>query len=248
VDDAELVGGVLVDAVDPRAGARALAQLLVNAQADRPAATMAGFEPDLVEVLRARFRSDVGRIDFVCDLGAAWVIGRRSIVIAEPWELVASLPSGTPLPSGLRRTTGETLLQLVSESSTSLRLAAPFIDLPGISFLSDALAAATARGVTIRVLVPTRSTHAGNALNELEATIAREGAIANYSVATLRYDAPWAHLKVLSSDSGAAYIGSANVTGAGMAGLNLELGILVHGPAVAVVDRLLDLYQEPGRG
>jgi phosphatidylserine/phosphatidylglycerophosphate/cardiolipin synthase-like enzyme len=58
-------------------------------------------------------------------------------------------------------------------------------------------------------------------------------------------DAPWAHLKVLSSDSVAAYIGSANVTGAGIAGPNLELGILVRGPAVAVVERVLDLYREP---
>jgi len=135
-------------------------------------------------------------------------------------------------------------MQLVSQSSKTLRLAAPFIDWPGISFLADALAAATARGVTLQVLLPTRSSHAGGALGELETTIERDGTIANYSVARLRFDAPWAHLKVLSSDSVAAYIGSANVTGAGIAGPNLELGVLVRGPAVAVVERVLDLYQE----
>ena len=57
-------------------------------------------------------------------------------------------------------------------------------------------------------------------------------------------DAPWAHLKVLSCNSIAAYIGSANVTGAAIAGSNLALGILVRGSAVAVVERALDLFRE----
>jgi phosphatidylserine/phosphatidylglycerophosphate/cardiolipin synthase-like enzyme len=244
VEDAELVGGVLVGVPDSQAGARTLAQLLGTPKLDRRAATAAGFDADLVEVLRGRFGGDGARIELVCQLGAAWVDGRRSVAHAEPWDIVASLPTGTPLPAGLRRGTGETLMQLVSQSSKTLRLAAPFIDWPGISFLADALAAATARGVTLQVLLPTRSTHAGDALDELVATITRDGAIANYSAARLRFDAPWAHLKVLSSDSIAAYIGSANVTGAGIAGPNLELGVLVRGPAVAVVERVLDLYQE----
>ncbi len=244
MEDAELVGGVLDGAPDPRAAAHALARLVSAPRVDRMAATVAGFDPHLVGVLRARFGSEVARIDSACDLGAAWVMGRRSVTAAEPWDLVASLPSGTPLPPGLRRATGETLVQLVTQSTRTLRLVAPFIDWPGMSFLADAIAAATKRGVILRILLPTRSTHAGNALDELEATIERNGNIANYSVATLRYDAPWAHLKVLACDSIAAYIGSANVTGAGIAGPNLELGILVKGPAVAVVERLLDLFRE----
>ena len=59
-----------------------------------------------------------------------------------------------------------------------------------------------------------------------------------------RHDAPWAHLKVLACDSAAAYIGSANVTGAAIAGPNLELGILVRGPAVAVVERVLGVFRD----
>ena len=46
----------------------------------------------------------------------------------------------------------------------------------------------------------------------------------------------------MTSDSVAAYIGSANVTGAGIAGHNLKLGVLVRGPTVAVVEQILDLY------
>jgi hypothetical protein len=244
MDDAELVGGVLVDAADPFDAAESLARLLSSPQPDRAAEKAAGFDPDLVGVLRNRFGADVRRIELACLLGAAWVTGRRSLVPVEPWDLVASLPGGTPLPPGLRRTTGETLMQLVSGSARTLRLVAPFIDWLGLSFLSDALSAATARGVALLVLVPTRSTHATDALHELETTIACDGDITNYSVATLRLDAPWAHLKVVSSDSRAAYIGSANMTGAGIAGPNLELGVLVRGRAVVVVEQLLDLFRQ----
>ena len=242
--DAELVGGVLYAAADPWTAARDLAGLLTDPRADRRRAASLGLEPDLVDVLRAHFDGDGSRIETACDLGAAWVLGRRSVASDEPWDLVASLPGNTPLPHGLTRTTGETLVQLVTQSTTSLRLAAPFIDLPGISYLADSLAAATARGVRLEILLPTRSTHAGGALQQLGDTIARDGRSANLTVAALRDDAPWVHLKALTCDSRAAYIGSANVTGAGLAGPNLELGILVRGPAVAVVERVLDLFRE----
>jgi phosphatidylserine/phosphatidylglycerophosphate/cardiolipin synthase-like enzyme len=187
---------------------------------------------------------DQARIESACNLGAAWVMGRRSAVVAEPWDLVASMPVGIRLPEGLRRTTGETLIQLVTQATRTLRLVAPFIDKTGLAFLADALAAATARGVRLEILVPTRSTHAADALDRLRMKIASDGDVRNLSVMHFRYDAPWAHLKLLACDSKAAYIGSANVTGAGIAGSNLELGILVRGPAVAVVERVLDLFRQ----
>ncbi len=238
MDDAELVGGVLVDAPDPRVAARDLAGILTGGSPRG-----ATFDPVLVDVLRNRLGSDPRHIEKACDLGAAWVMGRRSVTTVEQWELVASLPGGTPLPPGLRRTTGETLVQLTVGAARTLRLAAPFIDQVAISFLADSLAAATARGVSLEVLLPTRSTHAGSALGELERVIRAEGDIARLSVAVLRDDAPWAHLKVLSSDATAAYIGSANVTRAGIGGQNLELGILVQGNAVATVEKVLDLFR-----
>jgi phosphatidylserine/phosphatidylglycerophosphate/cardiolipin synthase-like enzyme len=238
MDDAELVGGVLLDAPDPGRAARDLADLIMGGppQGSR-------FDPFLVDVLRNRLGRDRDRIETACDLGAAWVMGRRSIASAEPWELVASLPRGTPLPSGLQHTTGETLVQLAVRAASTLRLAAPFIDQTAMSFLADSLAAATARGVSLEVLLPTRSTHADSALGGLERVIESEGDIRRFSVASLREDAPWAHLKVLSSDATAAYIGSANVTRAGIAGENLELGILVRGNAVATVEEVLDLFR-----
>ena len=227
-----------------RASARELAGLVASSRVDRAAAIRANLHPDLVEVLRVRFSGDSARIASACREGAAWVLGRRSVTIAEPWDLVASLPAGTALPTGLRHTTGETLVQLVVQATSTLRLVAPFIDQPGLSFISDALAAATARRVRLEILLPTRSTHADDALEELRATIGHSGDANMFTVSPLRDDAPWAHLKVLTCDSSAAYIGSANVTGAGIAGRNLELGVLVRGHMVAVVEQILDEYRQ----
>ncbi len=97
MEDAELVGGVLVSAVDPMASAQELARLLAASGIDRSAATRAGLHPQLVEVLRARLSGDGPRIESACREGAAWVLGRRSTVVTEPWDLVASLPGGTAL-------------------------------------------------------------------------------------------------------------------------------------------------------
>jgi phosphatidylserine/phosphatidylglycerophosphate/cardiolipin synthase-like enzyme len=244
VEDAELVAGVLDRSPDPVASSRDLAALLTTASTDRAAARRVGLDPDLVDVLRGQFGNDVGRIRTACREGAVWVLGRRSVTVAEPWDLVASLPPGEMLPTGLRYTTAETLTHLVTAARRSLRLAAPFIDRSGLSFLGDALAAATQRGVALEVLLPTRSTHADDALQELRETIRRSGSIARFSVSRLRFDAPWAHLKVLTCDASSAYIGSANVTRAGLTGHNLELGVLVRGPGVAVVERVLDLFRK----
>ena len=52
---------------------------------------------------------------------------------------------------------------------------------------------------------------------------------------------PWPHLKVVTVDGRAAYIGSANITGPGLVGRNLELGVLVRGQQVEAIERTLDL-------
>lgn len=244
MDDAELVGGVLIDTEDPRTSAADLAELLLAPRPNPAAAIRAGLEPHLVDVLRDRLGEDADRISTICQEAAAWVLGRRSLIPTEPWDLVASLPREVSLPAGLRRTTGETLIQLVVQATISLRLAAPFIDRPGLSFMGEALAAATSRGVKLELLLPTRSTHADSAVEHLVATIAAGGRSSNFAVSALREDAPWAHLKVLTSDSRSAYIGSANVTSAGISGRNLELGVLVRGESVLVVERILDMFRQ----
>jgi phosphatidylserine/phosphatidylglycerophosphate/cardiolipin synthase-like enzyme len=43
------------------------------------------------------------------------------------------------------------------------------------------------------------------------------------------------------ADSVAAYVGSANITGPGLRQGNLEFGVLVRGPQVAVIEGVVDL-------
>jgi hypothetical protein len=77
------------------------------------------------------------RFRLACAKGAAWVLGRRSVVHPGTWELVATLPASVQLPSGLRRTTAETLIGLVAEATHSLRLTAPYVDPEGIGFAAQ---------------------------------------------------------------------------------------------------------------
>jgi phosphatidylserine/phosphatidylglycerophosphate/cardiolipin synthase-like enzyme len=245
MNDAELLGGVLCDTANPYSAASVLASLLRGDHPDPLTARRAGLDPELVRVVRSRLAGDPERIEMACQLGAAWVMGRRSAATPDPWDLVASLPTGVDLPAGLHHTTGETLMALIVGAVTSIRLVSPFIDRIGLTFLEDALASATLRDVQVEVLLPTRSTHALDALAVLRNTIAEHGDRRRLTISMLRTDAPWAHLKVLTSDSTQAYIGSANVTGRGITGPNLELGVLVRGPAVVVVERILDRFRQP---
>jgi phosphatidylserine/phosphatidylglycerophosphate/cardiolipin synthase-like enzyme len=243
MNTAALVGGALYDAEDPAAAAIVLCQLLGDPQADMDAARRRGFEPSVVEALRHALPSDHAQVQAACAAGAAWVIGRRSAPAGGSWELVATLPPGSELPSGLRRTTAETLIGLVSQAAERLRCAAPYVDPVGIGFLADAIAGATARGVAVEVFEPARWEPGGDALQQLQRSVRQHGDLAFLRVVQRRADAPWSHLKVIAADSAVAYVGSANLTAAGLAGRNLELGVLARGPEVRAIEELLDLYR-----
>ena len=107
------------------------------------------------------------RISTACGLGAAWVLVRRSVASAEPGTSSPRCRRIRGCRRGLPRTTGETLMtprDPVDEVAAARR---PFHRSPGISHLGDTLATATPRGVRLEVILPTRSTHAGEAIREL---------------------------------------------------------------------------------
>jgi phosphatidylserine/phosphatidylglycerophosphate/cardiolipin synthase-like enzyme len=249
VDEAELVGGVLFDSDDPVEAGRALAELLASDRIDAARARAVGLEPVLVESLKRKLPVDKRTIEVTCASGAAWVLGWRSRRVEETWEVVASLPGGgASLPRGLRRTTGETMIGLASTARERIRLAAPYVDEPGIGFLADAIAAATRRGVMVDLFDPVGWEPARAAMASLDDAVSTSGDPSRLRLVRALPDAPFAHLKVMVVDRSAAYIGSANITAAGLAGRNFELGVLVRGIQVAVIDGLLDLYQEVERG
>lgn len=249
MNEAELVGGVLFDADDPVEAAASLVELLTEERPAPEQAHEAGLEPVLVESLRKKLPTDRKSLEVACYGGAAWVLGRRSAVSEESWEVVASLPSGTVLPTGLRRTTGETMIGLASGARSRIRFAAPYVDQAGIGFLTDSIVAATRRGVVVELFDPRSWEPARAAISEVQQAVSSFGDSDQFRlVVNSLPEAPFAHLKVMVVDARAAYIGSANITAAGLAGRNLELGVLVRGDQVAVIDRILDLYQQPGSG
>lgn len=244
MDEVDLVAGVLFDAPDPDASARVLVTLLLTDGVDAALARRAGFEPVLVESLRRHLLRDRQSIEVACARGAAWVRGRRSAERPDRWEVVASLPNVMSLPPGLRRTTGETLIGLVTGAESTLRIVAPYVDEAGLGFLSDAIVAASQRRVSVEVFEPRWSGPAEWAMSRLEAQVRAAGDIRRLHRVRSVVDAPFSHLKVVVADDTAAYIGSANLTDAALTGRNLELGVLVRGSQVAVVNALLDLYRE----
>lgn len=244
MDEEAVFGGVLYQAQALDSATNILAEALISPSAVAPRALrQAGLEPTLVDSLRAMVFRDPDHIRIACEKGAAWVRGRRSAERADRWELVASLPPDAQLPRGLRRTTAETLVVLATEATTALRFTAPYVDIAGIGILTDAIAGATARGVDVEVFEPKGWAPAAEAMFALRSTVAHAGDPGQLRVVQTAADAPWAHLKVVVADSRLAYIGSANITGAGLAGRNFELGVIVYGAEVAVIDRLLDLYR-----
>jgi phosphatidylserine/phosphatidylglycerophosphate/cardiolipin synthase-like enzyme len=244
MDDAELVGGVLVDVPDPRRASRALADLLIAPHAEQPTVLGAGLDPTLVNVLRSHFHGDRERVELACSEGAAWVLGRRSLASDDTWEVVASLPIGVALPRGLRRTTGETMIGLASTATKMIRFSAPYVDESGIGFLIDSIVAATNRGVEVQLFASQSWEPARAAIAALSQSVAAHGDASRFRLLGTKPDAPFSHLKVMLVDSAAAYIGSANITAAGLGGRNLELGVLIRGERVSVIDRILDLFLE----
>lgn len=246
MNEAEQVGGVLFHSGDPIEASRVLTELLLSDHVDAARARVVGLEPLLIESLKRRLPADRRAIELACTRGAAWVLGYRSARTQDEWEVVATLPHAlASLPVGVWRTTGETLVGLASQARYRIRLAAPYMDQTGIGFLTDAIVAATERGVTVDLFAPGGGESARAAALALGRAVRARGDPSRLRWFKPAVDAPFAHLKVMVVDGETAYVGSANLTEAGLLGRNLELGVLVRGRQVAVIDRILDLYHEP---
>jgi phosphatidylserine/phosphatidylglycerophosphate/cardiolipin synthase-like enzyme len=237
----ELLGGVLFSAPDLEAATLVLTRELINAEPTSQAVRTVGLDPELVDAIRPEIPTDAIDIAAACRCGAAWVQGRRSVPTDDSWEPVLSVPPGSSLPHGVRRTTGETLVGLVAEAHRTLRFVAPFFDQIGARYLAGAIAAATARGVNVQLYLPPDAAIKAPALAVLREALEQEGVPKRVRIVAAPDGVPWPHLKVMVSDGIAAYVGSANVTGPGLGGRNLEFGVLVRGPQARVIDRVLDL-------
>jgi phosphatidylserine/phosphatidylglycerophosphate/cardiolipin synthase-like enzyme len=242
MDEVEMVAAVLYASTDPIRAADSLFELL-SADPSPESARAYGFNPSLVDTLRSALPRDSHELRLACARGAGWVLGRQSIPTKDKWELVASLPAGAVLPMGIRRTTGETIVGLMNLAERRLRFAAPYVDAGGIAAITDSVVAATLRGVEVEVFDPPHWAPATAAIRALQSQVRAVGNVERLAIRRATPDAPWAHLKVVVADSAMAYIGSANITEAGLL-RNLELGVLVSGGGVAAIEHVLDLTSQ----
>ena len=242
MNEAELFAGALYTAVDVMAASTTLADLLKSPQTDTAVAGHTGLDATLVDSLRELGLTDPSDIDHACALGASWVLGRRSFPEGHTWEVVAGLPGHLPLPDRLHRTTAETLIGLANGAVDKLRFAAPFMDAPGLGYIADSVVAATLREVTVEIVRPVGGKREQRAVDALHRSVDENGNPQRFTVLDTAIGAPFPHLKVMTVDGKAAYIGSSNLTAAAFEGRNLELGVVVHGSQVQVIDEFLDMY------
>lgn len=153
--------------------------------------------------------------------GVAWVMGRSSVPATGSW---APVVIGRELDrTTFERRTAETLVTLIIEATSTIRLFTPFLDPGRIGAVAHALAAATARGV----FRPLRLSGVRGPR--------RRGAL----LVALPESESFPRLKLLVTDGQRAYIGGANFTCAGLT-YNVEVGAVVEGGAVDLYERLLD--------
>jgi phosphatidylserine/phosphatidylglycerophosphate/cardiolipin synthase-like enzyme len=138
---------------------------------------------------------------------------------------------------GIRHRTAESLLSLLIRARRRVRLFAPFVDEPGLRAIAPGMAAATRRKVHIDVAIREQTRPLVEAV--LPPVVASMGDPRMLQMHVLANDEVFPHLKVLSVDGAWAYIGSANLTWAALIH-NVELGVLVDGDEVVVLDQLFD--------
>lgn len=242
IEQARTAGALLVAAPDPLEAIAPLCAYLESPDTGRAQALEGvGISPKIVHDFRELLPRDRDGLERACELGAAWVIGRRSAPATTRW---APVVTGRELDRAtFDRRTAETLVTLIIEAKSTIRLFTPFLDPGGIGAVAHALAAATARGVSVHFGYWAVADRA-DASRALEAEIAEFGDPNRLLLVGLSETESFPHLKLLVTDGRRAYIGSANLTYAGLTH-NVEVGAVVEGEAVKVYERLLDTLLRP---
>jgi cardiolipin synthase len=137
--------------------------------------------------------------------------------------------TGPTTPFVATRRTEQVLLDLIGHAQSDLFLVS-FVAYD-VSSVVEALNAATARGVVIRILLETSTSHGGSLPVDPIATMRRCVPSAALYVWTDR-PAPFAegkvHAKVAVADGNAAFLTSANLTGHALE-KNMEAGVVISG-------------------
>lgn len=153
-------------------------------------------------------------------------------------RLVWTLPRELGLPA-LEDSYSEAAISLVEKAISSVVLVSPFMEAKGVGRLLDALLQALKRGVRVSVFTHGAndlSSYASAAIDELRREA--KGLNGHLEVFSARERlSVLLHSKLVISDSTRAIVGSANLTGKGLAE-NFEAGVMLgseHAPQIAKV-------------
>ena len=201
----------------------------------------------LLGVLRADGRIDRGRGKSVATALELAADSFATLGTMPVWAPVATLPNELRAmlrPPPLRQTAG-VLLDLVDRATADIWLAAPYVDPHAVEFLADSLLGAGRRSVSVVVI-----TSLGHAVHFVE--LARRWDVDPDVRGRLRVSEVQTHLsslgshaKVIVVDSERGYVGSANLTAAGL-GRHVEIGVELGGPQVAELTRILVALERVG--
>lgn len=162
-------------------------------------------------------------------------IGRKEDSVS----VVATLPFQQISPiSGLKSLHAE-LCRLIIGAEEEISIINPFFDVEGRRKIIPYLQGAIHRHVTTRII--SRPSEPGERTSQADIFIRPlvDRKANGVDVRFFRGGNSTVHAKLLIADTKLAYVGSANLTGRSLA-YNLELGVIVGGPSVAIFKRLFE--------
>lgn len=223
---------VLLDTAADGVSGEHLLRALLGSQADRQL-----FDRPLVErldeLLPAGLTERAAVVEAAVDARGIRE-AQGAVDVRDAWMPVLTAP-GSFGGSTIVHRTGSTLLRRIGSATDKVRFYAPYATAGGFDLLARSLVPAAARGVEIELCVPNDASGAPAPASIISPELRQA-----VTIREPRADVVWPHLKLVTFDGRAAYVGSANFTRRGLAGGNLELGVLVEGPAVSQLDELLD--------
>lgn len=168
------------------------------------------------------------------------VATRVSVKDTDHWNEVVTVPPylKNALSSQEVRETSAVLRDLISKATTSIIMASPFLD-KGFHGLMPEVSGFIDRGGKFLLITSNllESRHNAEVASELRNGFANVSTD-HLEVVSWEEEGLGLHMKSLIADSSRAYVGSANFTWYGM-GHQAELGVLLEGPQVAGLERLL---------
>ena len=163
----------------------------------------------------------------------------------ESWAPVATLPRELRAALGepaMRQTAG-VMMELIDGAREEILLATPYVDDAAVGALTESLLAARARGVHLTILTSIGRAPYFATLDLVDPRQVYGGLV--ITEVTTETSPLGSHAKVLVVDRGRAYVGSANLTAAGI-GRNIEIGVEVAGHQVDELARLLVALERLG--